>query len=101
MNDELWDRVHRATFAAHQAHERLDDAWATYRALTSSLHEARQKAHRATDQKKRRSAHHRCYALIPEIEAQMHVLQQAMIDVETAETARRQVFEAAVRQPAE
>ena len=92
-----WDLVERATIAAQEARKRHDDAWSEYRSLASSLNEtgrrARQ-AHRAG--RYDLDAHRRYHALLPKVEAQMHVLEQAMVDVEKAETARRAAYSAAI-----
>lgn len=101
--DELWGEAQNATNAAHEAQQQLDDAWSNYRSLTRSLTEAGQQAQQAhrLGQQESRHVHDRYHALLPKIEAQMGVLQQAIVDREKAETERRVTWEVASRNRAE
>jgi hypothetical protein len=99
--DRLWDQAHNATVAAYEAQARLADGWSEYRSLTLSLRAASRQVQRAlTMGQVSLDAHQQYHALVREIEAKAEVLQQAMVDVETAETARRAAFEAAALRPA-
>ena len=84
MNDELWEQAHKAADAARGAQKQLGDAWSKYRSLVEAA-----------------DAPAQYHALIPKMEAQTHVLQQARVDVEKAETERRAAYDAAIRQPVE
>ena len=99
--DRLWDQAHNATVAAHEAQARLADGWSEYRSLTLSLRAAGREVQRElTMGRVSLDAHQQYHALVREIEAKAEVLQQAMVDVETAETTRRAAFEAAASRPA-
>ena len=99
--DRLWDQAHIATVEAHEAQARLADGWSEYRSLTLSLRAASRQVQRAlTMGLVSLDAHQQYHTLVREIEAKAEVLQQAMVDVETAETARRAAFEAAALRPA-
>lgn len=92
-----WDLAERATIAAHEAQQQLDDAWSVYRSLARSLNEIGHRARQAhSSGRYDLGLHNQYHALLPEIEAQMHVLEQAMIDVEKAETTRRAAYLAAI-----
>jgi Spy/CpxP family protein refolding chaperone len=96
-NDELWDRAQTTTIAAHGAQDQVVDAWSEFRSLSRSLIEARRQVHDAL--RKGHSdveAHEHYQALVSEIEAQIHVMQQARVDLEKAETARRAAFDQAL-----
>jgi len=97
MTTSPWDLVERATIAAHEAQQRLGDVWSDYLSLTRSLNEiGRRGRHAHSMGRFDLDAHNQYHALRPRIEAQMHVIQQAMVDVEKAETARRAAYVAAI-----
>lgn len=92
-----WDLAERATLAAREAQRQLDDAWSEYRSLARSLNEiGRRSRHAHSMGHYDLDAHKQYHTLLPKVEAQTHVLQQAMIDLEKAETARRAAYLAAM-----
>lgn len=95
-----WDLAERATISAREAQERLNDAWSEYLSLARSLNEIGRRGRQAHSMGRYDlDTHNQYHALLSRVEAQMHILEQAMIDVEKAETTRRAAYLAALRQP--